>query len=92
MIGPNSSLRVISSLRPHVLDERRRDEVAVAVRGAGQPLAAGDHRRARRLRPRDRGEHVRHLIFVDDRPEVVGVRGPDLEPAVASTSIALKRS
>ena len=54
---------------PDVLDDRRRHEISVAVCRPGQPLAAGEHDRARILRSRDGGEHVAHLLFVDDRPD-----------------------
>ena len=53
VIGPNSSVREISSLAPDVLDDRRRDEEALAVRAAGQPFSTGKHGSARRSCPLD---------------------------------------
>src|SRR6185503_15614183 len=66
-------------VRPDVFDDGRRDKVPRAVCGSREPLAAGEHRGARLLRPRDRREHAAHLLFVDDRPVVVRVAATDLQ-------------
>jgi hypothetical protein len=63
-------------VRPDMLHDCRRDEVAVPIARARQPLAAGEHCRARLLRALHGREHVGHLLLVDDRSVVIGVAGP----------------
>ena len=45
-------------------------------------MSAGQHRGARGLRAVHRGEHVRHLLFVDDRTESSVSPVPDLQLSV----------